>query len=242
MSRRRSDSAPAASTSGFEGFDNDALAFLSELAINNDRIWFDANKPRYERCVREPSLAFIEAVGPGLKRIAPHFVTSAKRSGGSLMRIYRDTRFSKNKQPYKTNIGIQFRHELGRDVHAPGFYVHIAPGECFVGVGIWHPEADALDAIRARIADAPHAWRRARDAPAFASRFVLGGAQLKRMPRGYDAGHPMADDLRRKDFIGVCSYEVGAILEPEFVDYVLDCFADARPLMRFLCAALELGL
>lgn len=240
MTRSRSENEAAERARLFAGFGSDALAFLSELATNNNRDWFNANKERYERSVREPSLALIEAIAPGLERISPHFVASARRAGGSLMRIYRDTRFSRNKQPYKTNIGIQFRHALGKDVHAPGFYVHIEPSEGFVGAGIWRPEADVLDAIRARIADAPHAWRRATRAPGFASRFELGGEQLKRMPRGYDPTHPMADDLRRKDFIGVSGYDIGAITAPGFVSYVLDCFADARPLMRFLCAALEL--
>lgn len=221
-------------------FSSDTIAFLSELAANNDRAWFNENKARYERVLRDPALAFIDAVAPGLERISKRFVASSQRSGGSLMRIYRDTRFSRNKQPYKTNIGIQFRHELGKDVHAPGFYVHVEPGHCFVGAGIWHPDADALDAIRARIADAPHLWRRARDADSFAGRFELVGERLKRMPRGYAADHSMADDLRRKDFIGTCIYEIGEITEPEFVDYVLECFADAKPLMRFLCRALEL--
>lgn len=224
----------------FSGFGSDTLAFLSELAANNDRSWFGENKTRYESSVREPALAFIEAVAPGLRRVSKHFVASSRRSGGSLMRIYRDTRFSRNKAPYKTNIGIQFRHELGKDVHAPGFYVHVAPGHSFVGAGIWRPDADALDAIRARIADAPHAWRRARDARPFAERFELAGEQLKRMPRGYSADHPMADDLKRKDFIGVCEYEIGDITEPEFIDYVLARFIEAKPLMRFLCGALDL--
>ena len=231
---------PTAQITGFCGFSTDTVAFLSELTANNDRAWFHENRQRYEDSVRGPALAFIDAIGPGLRRISPHFNASAKRSGGSLMRIYRDTRFSKSKLPYKTNIGIQFRHELGRDVHAPGFYLHIEPGDCFLGAGIWRPDADALGAIRTKIAESPVAWRRARDDKHLAAHFELAGEQLKRMPRGYAADHPMADDLRRKDFIGVSGYEIGDISEPEFLDYVLGRFADARPLMRFLCSALEL--
>jgi uncharacterized protein (TIGR02453 family) len=230
----------SAQMSRFRGLSTDTVAFLSELAANNNRAWFAENRQRYEDSVREPALAFIDAIGPGLKRISRHFTATPRRSGGSLMRIYRDTRFSKSKLPYKTNIGMQFRHELGRDVHAPGFYVHIEPGDCFVGAGIWRPEADVLGTIRLRIAESPGAWRRARDAKGFAASFELVGEQLKRMPRGFSADHPMADDLRRKDFIGFSPYEIGEITEPEFLDYVLERFADARPFMRFLCAALEL--
>ncbi|NIW23457.1 MAG: TIGR02453 family protein, partial [Gammaproteobacteria bacterium] len=181
----------------FAGFSDASIAFLSELAANNNRDWFQAHKPRYEETIREPALAFIDAVAPGLRRISPHFVASSKRTGGSLMRIYRDTRFSKNKLPYKTNVGIQFRHELGKDVHAPGFYVHIEPGSCFFGAGIWRPDSEALAAIRKRIVESPAAWKRARDAKTFTARFTLRGEQLKRIPRGYDANHALAEDLRR---------------------------------------------
>lgn len=222
----------------FGGFSRDTIAFLTELASNNNRDWFQANKPRYEEAVREPALAFIDAMAPGLERISPHFVASSRRSGGSLMRIYRDMRFSPNKSPYKTNIGIQFRHALGKDVHAPGFYVNIEPGSCFFGAGIWRPDSEALGAIRKRIAESPAVWKRARDAKTFAARFTLRGEQLKRMPRGYDAEHPLADDLRRKDFIGVASYEIGDITESGYRDEVLSAFADAKPFMRFLCKAI----
>ena len=222
----------------FAGFSDNAIAFLSELAANNNRDWFQENKSRYEEAVREPALAFINAMAPGLKRISPHFVASSRRSGGSLMRIYRDMRFSRNKLPYKTNVGVQFRHELGKDVHAPGFYVHIEPGSCFLGAGVWRPDSTALAAIRTRIVDSPAAWKRARDAKTFAARFALKGEQLKRIPRGYDADHPLAADLRRKDFIGITSYEIGDITEPGYLDQVLGAFSDAKPFMRFLCKAI----
>ncbi|PIP02194.1 MAG: TIGR02453 family protein, partial [Zetaproteobacteria bacterium CG23_combo_of_CG06-09_8_20_14_all_54_7] len=96
------------------------MAYLETLAANNNRDWFQEHKHRYEQDVREPALAFIEAVGARLPAIAPHFTADARKMGGSLMRVYRDSRFSKDKTPYKTNIGIQFRHEAGKDVHAPG--------------------------------------------------------------------------------------------------------------------------
>lgn len=224
----------------FDGFGTETCLFLSDLAQNNDREWFQRNKPRYETQVREPSMRFIDAIRPGLERISRYFVASSKRSGGSLMRVYRDTRFSRDKRPYKTNIGIQFRHELGRDVHAPCFYVHIAPGDCFLGAGIWHPNAAALSAIRSRIAAAPKAWASARDARGFAAAYRLTGDQLTRMPRGFSTAQAHAADLRRKDFIGVREFEIATIAAPEFLDEVLRTFAQAAPLMKFLCAALAL--
>ena len=111
----------------FAGFPKDTLRFLADLSKNNDRDWFADNKDRYESAFVEPSLEFIAAMEKPLKKISPFLVAAPKKQSGSLMRIYRDVRFSKNKNPYKTNIGIQFRHEAGKDVHAPGLYVHLAP-------------------------------------------------------------------------------------------------------------------
>ena len=136
-------------------FSKSTFKFLDQLAANNKRVWFEENKPRYEALVREPALEFIEAMAPALHTFAPHFRADSRKMGGSLMRVYRDARFSRDKTPYKTNIGIQFRHELGKDVHAPGFYVHIASTECFLAVGCWHPEPDALGRIRDFIAQKP---------------------------------------------------------------------------------------
>jgi len=145
------------------GFSAQTFSFLEELAANNTRDWFADHKQDYEDKVREPALAFINAVGERLPALAPHFTADSRKMGGSLMRVYRDTRFGKDKTPYKTNVGIQFRHEVGKDVHAPGFYVHISAASCFVGVGTWHPPADALLNIRQLIADKPELWLAARD-------------------------------------------------------------------------------
>ena len=156
-------------------FDKATFAFLDELAANNERAWFEANKPRYEALVREPALEFIAAMGPQLAKFAPHFRAEPRKAGGSLMRVFRDTRFSRDKTPYKTNIGIQFRHELGKDIHAPGFYLHIATDECFFGAGSWHPEADLLGRIRDHIARDPERWIAARDDRKFAAHWALAG-------------------------------------------------------------------
>ena len=120
----------------FRKFEPTLFQFLKQLAKNNNRPWFLENKGRYEQEVLEPSLAFIRAFQPRLKKISEFFVASDRRVGGSLMRVYRDTRFWGKEEPYKTNVGIQFRHEFGKDIHAPGFYVHLEPGDVFLGGGI----------------------------------------------------------------------------------------------------------
>ena len=108
-------------------FDPEFFEFMADLAANNDREWFAANKERYEAEVLEPALAFIEDFSYRLREISPNFVADPRRTGGSLFRIYRDTRFAKDKTPFKTHTGMQFRHVAGKDVHAPGFYLHLDP-------------------------------------------------------------------------------------------------------------------
>src|SRR5688572_21278461 len=118
--------------------------FLRELKANNDRSWFQANKGHYESDVKQPLLEFIADFGPPLREISEHFDADPGPVGGSLFRIYRDTRFSRDKTPYKTHAAAHFRHERGKDVHAPGFYLHLEPDNVFAACGIWHPDSDTL--------------------------------------------------------------------------------------------------
>ena len=223
----------------FERFQPSLFEFLEQLADHNNRPWFQANKDRYELEVLQPAMAFIRAFQPRLKRISRRFVASDRRVGGSLMRVYRDTRFAKDGAPYKTNAGIQFRHELGRDIHAPGFYVHLAPGECFVALGVWRPDASSLAQIRQAIVDGPDRWRRARNDRKFQGRFALDGGSLKRPPRGYPADHPWIEDLKRTDFLGLEELQEQDVLAKGFLEHVEASFAAGRPLMRFLCDAMK---
>ena len=219
------------------GFTRGTMQFLAELGANNDKAWFDENKPRYEALVREPALDFIRAMGPRLAKITKNYVADDRKVGGSLMRVHRDVRFSKDKTPYKTNIGIQFRHAAGKDVHAPGFYLHVDPEGCFVGCGTWHPEKDALAAIRAAIDENARAWKRVRDDKKFRAHFDLGGESLKKPPRGYDAEHPLVEDLKRKDHIAVAKLKGKDVLGPKAVDFVAGYFAASKPYVKFLTEA-----
>ena len=226
------------SPSSYPGFPPDLLRFLNELSAHNNRKWFQAHKSRYEEQLLEPSLAFIAAVADPLAKVSPHFRAVPKRMGGSLMRIYRDVRFAKDKQPYKTNVGIHFRHELGKDIHAPGFYFHISPAEVFVGAGIWHPDSKTLGKIRQAIDEDPAAWKKAKGGKAFRSRFQLEGDSLKRPPRGFDAEHPLLEDLRRKDYIGISRFDPDALLRPGIVKETIAAYRTAKPFMAFLCQAI----
>ena len=167
--------------------------FLRDLTANNERPWFEANKARYRAEVRDPMLDFIAAFGEPLAAISPHFRADPRANGGSLFRIYRDTRFSKNKTPYKTNAGAHFRHTAGRDAHAPGFYLHLEPGACFAGCGVWHPDGPTLAGIRDAIVDRPDEWQRITTAGAFLDTFELTGESLKRPPRAATTTRSPAD-------------------------------------------------
>jgi uncharacterized protein (TIGR02453 family) len=221
----------------YVAFEKETLGFLEELAENNNREWFNANKPRYEEDVLDVALRFIQSMQGPLHEFAPHFLAQPTRVGGSLMRVYRDTRFARNKLPYKTNIGIQFRHEQARDVHAPGYYLHIEPEEAFLGIGMWRPEAESLRAVRVRIAAKPAEWRRAVTDSRFRRHFELGGETLRRPPRGFAGDLECIDDIKRKSYIAFKPLEPEACLSPQFQRGVETAFRAAEPFMRFLCKA-----
>jgi uncharacterized protein (TIGR02453 family) len=159
------------------------------------------------------------------------------------MRPFRDTRFSKDKTPYKTNVGIQFRHDAGKDIHAPGFYVHIEPEACFVGVGMWHPETPVARQIRQAINDDPPGWRKASKGKAFTDTWSIEQDEdetLKRVPREFDENHPYADDLRMKSFVAGAGVPDQMIAAPGFDRDLAAMFTKAGSFTAFICSAIGL--
>lgn len=223
-------------------FSPDTLIFLSELARNNNREWFEVNRQRYEDQVREPAFDYIRSMAEPIGEISPHFIVSAKKSGGSLMRVFRDVRFSRDKSPYKTNIGIQFRHKAGKDVHAPGFYLHIAPDEMFLAAGIWSPDNTTLHKVRTRIDEHPDEWKKIkRSLVTKVSGFELQGNSLKKAPQGFTIDHPLIEDLRRKDFVVLRQIDEKLVLGKSATQKTAALFKKAAPLMKFVCEANELN-
>ena len=214
--------------------------FFRELERNNSKQWFQSNKERYEQQVRLPLQRLIMDFEQPLRRMSPHYRADPRPVGGSLFRIYRDVRFSADKSPYKTHGGIQFRHEQGKDVHAPGFYLHLEPDNVFAAVGIWHPDSAALGRIREAIAADPGKWLRAKNDPGFSKAYALGGDSLKRAPQGYDPEHPQIEDLKRKDFIASAALSEREACAADFVDRYARLCAAASPFMKFLTSALAL--
>lgn len=213
------------------------FAFLRDLAEHNDREWFKAHQNEYEQYIREPALDFITDFSKPLSRISEHFVADSRTVGGSLFRIQRDTRFAKDKTPYKENTGMQFRHILAKDVHSPGYYLNLQPGECYMGLGLWRPETKVAYRIREYIADHPAEWKRASRGKRFAEVFQVTGDSLVRPPRGFDEDHPLIEDLKRKDFIASRRLTHAQVTSDRFMeDFTHYCKA-ATPYMRFLCDA-----
>ena len=220
-------------------FSPQTFGFLIELSQNNTREWFKQNQPRYEAEVRSPALQFIEAMQGPILALSPRFTAVAKKVGGSLMRPQRDSRFSHNKTPYKTNVGIQFRHFQGKDVHAPGFYIHLANDECFIAAGIWHPESKSLNAIRQCIDENPNGYQKAMQKLTQAG-FNMEGDKLIRPPRGFDKNHPLVEELKRKDFIAIKPISQPQVCQADFVEYCQNELQHTVALMAYLCFALEL--
>ncbi len=224
-------------TSKHGHFSPELFKFLRELRLHNEREWFNANKPRFEKAVRDPFLAFIADIEPAMRKVSREIVVDPSPIGGSLFRIYRDTRFGHDKTPYKTHAAAHFRHAATRkDVHGPGFYLHLEPGGSFLAGGMWHPAPDALAKIRELIATKPKVWQ-----AAIAKLPPLGGESLKRPPAGFDKEHPMIEDLKRKDFITSMPFKDAEVTSPAFAKEVVARCTKLAPLMKVLAKAVGFG-
>jgi uncharacterized protein (TIGR02453 family) len=217
-------------------FSPEVFQFLAQLKRNNQRDWFLKNKERYETVAKQPSLRFITDFQFRLREITPWIKADPKPNGGSLMRIYRDIRFSPNKNPYKTNIGMHFPHAGSKEnIHGASFYLHIAPGESFLAGGCWHPDPKSLAKIRDAIAWKSQEWKKATRG------LELGGDKLSRPPRGYRADHPMVEDLKRKDFIASIDFTDKQVASDKFMNDIVAGCKKLKPLVGFLSQAVGLG-
>ncbi len=221
-------------------FSADTFDFLQDLEVHNERDWFKANQERYESVVRGPMLQFIEDLeAPMQAKVSPRLTADARKVGGSLFRIQRDVRFSNDKSPYKTNTGAFFRHDAGKDVTAPGLYLHLEPGNCFMGGGVYRPPNDALKKLRTAVVDAPDDWLAVRDAPAMRN-WEFGGDSLKRAPKGFDADLPLIEDLRRTSFIVSRPLTEKQMTSTKLLDLFVDRGAEISPFVAWVASALGL--
>ncbi len=221
-------------------FSPELFRFLRQLERHNERAWFEANRERYERFVRRPMLSFIAELKPRLSTIIRHFVADPSPVGGSMMRIHRDLRFTPDKSPYKTAAAAHFWHEKGKDGASPAFYLHLEPGKCSVGAGIWRPGPAALERIRKAIASRSADWKRITSGREFKSTCGMIGESLKRAPSGFDPDHPLIEDIKRKDFAVSAPLEDREVCEASFLEVAAGGFRKSAPLVRFLCEAVGL--
>lgn len=217
-------------------FRSELFGFLRELKSNNNKIWFQENKARYEHEVKGPVLRFIADFGGRLFTISKHFTADPRPAGGSMFRIYRDTRFSHDKSPYKTAAAAHFPHNnRGKDVHAPGFYLHLEPGECLGGGGLWHPDGPSLKMVRDSIVSHSKEWKKV-----LGSGIEIEGDALRRPPHGYNPEHPFISDIKRKDFYAMKIFSEADVCSPGFMDLYLDACRAAALLVEFLTKAVGL--
>ena len=221
-------------------FGPELFTFLLDLSRNNNREWFQRNKPRFESEVRTPLQRFIADFSPHLLKMSPHYVADPRPVGGSLLRMNRDTRFAADKSPYKTMAGALFRHKQGRTVPSPGILLHLEPGRCFAGIGIHSPDAQTLATIRGHIASDPEGWKAAVSGRAFHSTCTFMPDSLQRPPKGYPADHPCIEDLKRKHYCVTAPFTDAEVLAPDFMSRFARTCATANDLMQYLTRAVGL--
>jgi uncharacterized protein (TIGR02453 family) len=214
--------------------------FLRELKKNNNRPWFQANKERYEKVVRNPLLDFIGDLGPSLRKISRNIVVDNSPTGGSMFRIYRDTRFAKDKSPYKTHVAAHFTLTHAKDVHAPGYYLHLSPGEVFAGGGIWHPERPVLNQIREYLLNHSREYKAILANKTFKELCTIEGEKLQRPPKGFPADHELVEHLKYKDFIYFAQFDERQACSSDFMGMFVESCAAASSYMKFLASALKL--
>jgi uncharacterized protein (TIGR02453 family) len=220
-------------------FTRGLFEFLQDLELHNTRDWFQANKERYEKQVQQPFLRLIADLAPGLRKIKPGFVADPSPTRGSMMRIYRDIRFSQDKSPYKKFVAAHFGQTPGNDESTPGCYLRFEPGKSLIGGGVWQPEPAALKKIREGIAAAPKAWQRVTSVKALGPMCELAPDSLKRPPTGYDANHPLIEDIKRKHFSVQWPLTDSEVCGPQLKEIVLGNVRAISPFLQFLSKALS---
>jgi uncharacterized protein (TIGR02453 family) len=213
-------------------FPKEGLQFLRSLKRNNNRDWFREHKGIYEDSVKRPMEGLIEALAEDFRRFAPEMIASPKVSA---YRIYRDTRFSKDKSPYKTHVAAVFPRTGLAKHEGAGFYLHIDPGELLLGGGLYMPLPEDLNAVRQHIADEPESFQTILGHRKFRKLFgKVHGEQLSRVPRGFSADHPAADYLKHKQFLVGRTFPATTAIQPSFHRLVVETFEAMIPFIRFL--------
>jgi uncharacterized protein (TIGR02453 family) len=216
----------------FAGFPPEALAFLRQLKRHNNREWFQKNKETYDQKVKAPMVELVLALGREMKQFAPEMLADPARA---IYRIYRDTRFSPDKTPYKTHIAAVFTPRGLEKHNCAGLYFHVSPGEVEIAGGVYLPEPQVLRAIREQIAAQHKKLRSIVEAPEFRKRFGKPwGEQLTRAPKGFPPDHPAADLLRYKQLLADVARPPELAESSKLFPTLVSHFRAMMPLVRFL--------
>jgi uncharacterized protein (TIGR02453 family) len=208
------------------------LRFLRSLKRNNRREWFNLHRNDYEQHVRQPMTAVVERLAEDFRAFAPELVASPKIS---MYRIYRDTRFSDNKAPYKTHVAAVFPTRGLPKHEGAGLYFHVSPDEVWIGGGMYSPQPPQLQAVREHIAANINQLRAIVESPAFRRRIGrLDGDKLTRVPRGFPKDHAAAEYLKYRHFIAGAEFPGAFAASPKFYGTLLAVFREVLPLSRFL--------
>lgn len=226
------------SKSGFSGFPKGTVEFFRLLAKNNSKAWFEDHKPEFQEQVLEPARAFVAEMGARLKDIAPNVIADP-RVDKSIFRIYRDTRFSKDKAPYKTHLGILFWEGDRPKMECPGFYFHIEPPNLMLGSGLYCFPKTLMGPYRDTVVDPKQGPELAKVVKKVAKKpgVAIGGVHYKRVPRGYDKDHPNADLLLHNGLYAWYEDEIPKELHSgKIVDYCHKRYKEMAPLHEWLVA------
>jgi uncharacterized protein (TIGR02453 family) len=222
----------------FPGFPKKTVPFLRDLAANNNREWFTAHRPEYEAAVVEPAKAFVRVMGGRLRRLSPG-IKAEPRTDGSLFRIFRDTRFSIDKSPYKTNLGIYFWEGKGSRLECSGYYFHLEPPTLMLGGGVYMFSRPLLERYRRAVADPEYGAELVAIVKKITARsgYTSGGEHYKRVPAGFDVGPEAAQLLRHAGLYAGIEAPIPAELHsPAIIDYCWERFKPMEPLHRWLAA------
>jgi uncharacterized protein (TIGR02453 family) len=221
----------------FPGFPPEALKFFKDLEKNNTREWFQPRKEHYEEYVKAPMEALVDAINAGIAKFSPEHATDPKKA---VFRIYRDTRFSNDKTPYKNHIAASFGRHGMEKTGAGGFFFSVNHKQIEVAGGVYHPEPASLLLLRTHIAHTYDEFRRL-----LANRRLrrllgdLQGAELSRVPKGFEATHPAADLLKKKDWIFFATLDPKLALSPKLLPEILSRFEAVAPVIEYLNAPLR---
>lgn len=225
--------------SGFRGFPKEMLTFLDELEANNDKQWFESHRDEYEKYIKQPSCQFVESMGSKLRELSPE-INAIPKINKSLFKIHRDVRFSKDKRPYKTTVGIWFWEGTGKRMEHSGYYFHLENRKVMLGVGLYRFPKELLDRYRQTVARDSSGKRLLEVCGELEEKgYAIGMNHYKRVPRGFPTDHPHAKLLKYNGLTAMIEFEAGKSFHTySFLEEAFSHYVEMKPLHNWLMTEL----